>query len=386
MKKIMVCLLVLGLLNVAVSATAAPRETYKKVCSFDELIWWIQSEEAEMFFDGEFKDNILRIRNDKEFLMPKEHNGFTHAIISFVSPSKESITYYHKIDGKRVEISIGKSDENVLWTEENVRQYFQQPYAVVGFLEKDKLISFGGIETANCVVFNYNVSKNSNHIIVGFFEADNIVTISMRPDEFDIDIVKDFSFQYVSLSESVELGYTDVAETDWHYEDVKYATFNEYILGTSETTFSPNTPADRVTIASALYNTQGELSYTRAPDFVDVDENDPYATAIWWAQSNGIVNGVGDNKFNPYGYVTRQDFAVMLWRYMKYKKFELPPIENAKVFADDGEIADYAKEAVKTLNVLEIMNGKGNDKIDPRGNVTRAEAAAMLHRMMNKMK
>lgn len=385
MKKIIICLFVMGLLNVAVYATAAPRATYKKVDSFDELIWWIQSEEAEIFFDGEFKDNILRMRNDKEFLIPKEHNGFTHAIINFVSPSEDSITYYHRIDGKRVDISIGKSAENVLRTEDSVRNYFRQPYAVIEFLEKDKLISFDGIESTKCVVFNYCISERSNHTMVGFWEAGNLVTISMRPDDFDIDIVKDFSFQYISLYELADLKYTDVAETDWHYEDVKYATFNEYIPSTTETTFSPNIPADRVTIASALYNVE-ESPEGYVSKFDDVKRTSLHSAAIGWAQSEKIVNGVGDNKFNPYGNVTRQDFAVMLWRYMKYKKFELPPIENAKVFADDGEIADYAREAVETLNVLGIMNGKGNDIIDPRGNVTRAEAAAMLHRMMNEMK
>ena len=376
------------ILSISMSSATAPEFEPQLFYTTDEMIDWINSESFSVYQKGRFRNGLVELKRNGQVLV-SPNKDLCSAKRRFIEILENGcMSYYHyenKGKGDLILFHIKLIEKNKYLLEKNLIDYF---------VSLDENFTYNGaqiIETTvenediRCVLFS-NVEKEST--MVGFIKGDYHVLFVFPTGRVNFDYINQLELELVRLN-AVDETYTDVSKEDWFYQSVETVRINEYIPGTSKTTFSPNTPADRVTIASALYNADhanGERPFVYTTKFVDVDENDPYATAIWWAQSNGIVNGVGDNKFNPYGYVTRQDFAVMLHRYMKYCKFELPPIEDAKVFADDGEIADYAREAVKTLNVLGIMNGKGNDIIDPRGNVTRAEAAAMLHRMMNKMK
>ncbi len=374
MKKIVILAVGIFLL-LGISYASSPLHESKEVNTIQELVAWIQNENIDLFRDGIYFDSVSYLRSSGGVL-----------IVNSCAPSSIVITpygvmnYYGLFQDTRVVVHIQKiGEEFTSLIDDSAFNYFKSSYPNAKFHKINETTTIDG-ENISYVIFTETISRNSQYTAIGFVKDGFDVRISFDSDEFDQALFREISFELVSLAEPPKTEFTDVQESDWFYEDVGRSI---YIPGTSKTTFSPNTPADRATIASALYNTQGELSYTRAPDFVDIDENNPYATAIYWTQKCGIVNGVGDNKFNPDGNVTRQDFAVMLLRYMKYRNFDLPEDLNPKTFADDAEIADYAKEAVYTLNTLGIMNGKGNDIIDPRGNVTRAEAAAMLHRMMN---
>ncbi len=178
--------------------------------------------------------------------------------------------------------------------------------------------------------------------------------------------------------------YMDIYSNDWFKYSVKYVTDKAYMEGENILYFSPNTPADRSTVISVLYNIEGKpTDFLYTLWFGDVKSGDPYIYPLMWAKSCGIVNGVGDNKFNPEENVTRQDFAVMLLRYIEYKKFEYETFQKAPVWADEAEISDYAKEAVDTLCFLGIIKGKENNIVDPKGYITRAEVAVVIQRMMN---
>ncbi len=380
-KVILVIMMTLFLVNI-VYAMATPEFLYKTFYDTRELVDWIRYGEVEIFQNGRYQKSISQLRNYGEILIVDSSQGLKFIDIDHVDGC---INYYYKIADVNFVVNIRLPDEKYgRFESECIMEYFHAQYPNADFEQDVREINVSDSEKIRCVEFTNNTFGNKVHKYVAFEKNGFEVKISSGSEKFKVALLKDFSFESVLLSSPSDLGYTDVAETDWHCEDVKYATINEYIPGTSETTFSPNAPAYRVTIVSALYNADGERPSTLyVSKFVDIDENNPHATAIWWAQECGIVNGVGDNKFNPNGNVTRQDFAVMLLRYMKYRKFNLPENLTPKAFTDDTEISDYAKEAVYTLNTLGIMNGKGNNIIDPRGNVTRAEAAAMLHRMMN---
>lgn len=177
----------------------------------------------------------------------------------------------------------------------------------------------------------------------------------------------------------------DVTSRDWFRFSVQYVLSKKYMECTDELYFSPNAPATRSTIAAVLYNMAGKpTDFIYYPYFDDIKNLDTeYVRSLMWAQSCGIVEEVANNKFNPNGNVTRQDFAVMLLRYIKYCGFELPQIDTAKAFVDEADISDYAKEAVQMLNFINVLKGRGENIIDPQGSVTRAEVAVMIQRMMN---
>jgi hypothetical protein len=179
------------------------------------------------------------------------------------------------------------------------------------------------------------------------------------------------SLYVLGLDDAWQNPFTDVKADDWFYGDVEYAVENGLFNGTSATTFSPNVPMTRAMLITVLARVDG----------VDTDGGETwYEKAVAWGVENEITDGT-----NPNGNVTREQVAAILFRYMEYKGVNIPVTQQYIIFADEAEISDYAKNAVQTLNKLGIINGVGENRIAPKGNATRAQVAAMLHRFALKI-
>jgi hypothetical protein len=116
--------------------------------------------------------------------------------------------------------------------------------------------------------------------------------------------------------------------------------------------------------------------------FSDVAADAWYGGAMAWATENGLVSGIGGGLFAPEASITRQDLAVLLLRYAWHIDKGLPPKRTYAGFADDGQIADYARQAAEILYEATVIGGKPGNLFDPRGSATRAETAAMFHRLI----
>jgi hypothetical protein len=162
-----------------------------------------------------------------------------------------------------------------------------------------------------------------------------------------------------------------------------YVYTHKLIDGTARDLFSPHAQMTRGMIATVLWRLAGE------PDageysFADVSSGAYYAKAMNWARENGILGGFGGGFFAPDVPVTREQLAAILLRYINYSSYEYTVTEEYRLFADEAQIADYAKNAVQVLNKLGILGGRGDGVIDPRGQATRAEVAAMMHRLLDR--
>ena len=176
--------------------------------------------------------------------------------------------------------------------------------------------------------------------------------------------------------------FSDLSEQDWYYDDVVFAQVNGLLIGTASDTFSPQGPVTRATVATLLYRLAGEPAAEGAPLFTDVSQGAWYGQAVQWAAQAGVAQGVGGGRFDPDAPVSRQDLAVFLYRYMTYAGIEPPVTQQYIVFADQEDIADYAQQAIQVLYKLGILQGVEEDSVNPLGGATRAEAAAMLHRLL----
>ena len=99
----------------------------------------------------------------------------------------------------------------------------------------------------------------------------------------------------------------------------------------------------------------------------------------------GIVNGVGNNRFDPNGNITREQIAVMFDRLLNALEVDFALTMEYRFFADEKDIADWAKNSVQTLNKLQILNGVGNDRINPKGTATKEQAIVMLVRLFDNL-
>lgn len=185
-------------------------------------------------------------------------------------------------------------------------------------------------------------------------------------------------------STGFENPFTDVSESDWFFNDVKFVYQNGLMNGTSATTFSPEGTTSRGMIVTILWRMAG------SPDmedkiwgypFADVDATAYYGTAVYWARLNGIAGGYDDATFGPNAPINRKQMAVMMYRYAQYMGYDTTQGGMAiREYADYGQVSSYALEAMDWANATGIVTGTSESTLSPQGQATRAQAAAMFTR------
>lgn len=172
--------------------------------------------------------------------------------------------------------------------------------------------------------------------------------------------------------------FVDVSATSWAADAVAFASAHELFNGTGENHFSPDLPMSRGMLAVVLHNLESNPSQAFINVFADVSSNAWYAEGIAWAAAQGIVGGYGNGKFGPTDNITREQLAVMLWRYAKSPSTTTRELH----FTDVYKVSDWALDALLWATENGIINGKGNGILDPGGYATRAETAQMLKNFM----
>ena len=173
--------------------------------------------------------------------------------------------------------------------------------------------------------------------------------------------------------------FTDVTEgDDWFYDAVAYVYENGIMAGTDETTFEPYMELDRAMTAQILYNLEGKPAVTGDSTFSDVTSGHWAVDAITWAAQNDIVAGIGGGLYDPDSNVTREQFAVMLYKYARFKGYDLTATGDLTQFPDAGSISSWAETALSWANGKGLINGHENGTIDPKGSTIRAQAASIM--------
>ncbi len=175
--------------------------------------------------------------------------------------------------------------------------------------------------------------------------------------------------------------FSDVSTGDWFYSAVKYVYENNLFKGT-DIGFEPNKTMSRAMLVTVLHRLALEPDATHQSVFCDVPENVWYTEAVKWASENKIVNGVTNTVFNPDADITRQQLALILYRYASYTDYDINIGENVDIlsYVDCDEISEYAVDAVKYAISAGIMSGNEDGAIAPQKFATRAEVATMLMR------
>ena len=173
------------------------------------------------------------------------------------------------------------------------------------------------------------------------------------------------------------MSFTDVKSNDWYYSSVRYAYDNGLFSGVSHDSFGPGDSMDRSMLATVLYSLDGKPAAGKS-GFADVADGAWYADAVAWAAEHGIVSGVGGGAFTPGGTITREQLAVMLYRYAQYKGYDVSKTADLSGYADQDKLSDWAAQAVQWACGSGLMAGRSAVQLAPEGTLTRAEAATML--------
>lgn len=169
--------------------------------------------------------------------------------------------------------------------------------------------------------------------------------------------------------------YSDVAKDAWYYEAVESLTEQGVVNGDGTGRFNPDAPVTREQfVKMLLLATDTELLDVQNP-FEDVDTNEWYSPYVLTAKEQGIVKGITDTVFGIGTNIVRQDMAVLIARLLEQKGYETE--QATELFADDQDIAAYARDAVYAIKNLGLINGY-NGAFNPTSSLTRAESAQVI--------
>jgi len=226
------------------------------------------------------------------------------------------------------------------------------------------------------------VTDGSGKTVSTVKKSDTVYTFIMPASAVKVGV------SYVKATETPsKTKFNDVSANDWFASAVDYVTGKGMMNGTADNTFSPKANTTRGMVVTVLYRLENQPS-TSAASFTDVASGAYYANAVAWANANGIVSGYGSGKFGPNDKVTREQLAAILYRYAQYKKYDVSVGEDTNILSyDDAQsISSYAIPAIQWACGAGVVTGKSGSKLDPKGNATRAEVAAMLMRFCENVK
>lgn len=224
------------------------------------------------------------------------------------------------------------------------------------------------------------VTDGSGKSVSTVKKSDTVYTFTMPASAVKVGV------SYVKATETPsKTTFNDVSANDWFASAVDYVTGKGMMNGTADNTFSPKANTTRGMVVTVLYRLENQPS-TSAASFTDVASGAYYANAVAWANANGIVSGYGSGKFGPNDKVTREQLAAILYRYAQYKKYDVSGANSLDGYTDVQSVSSYAVPALQWANAAGVVTGKSGSKLDPKGNATRAEVAAMLMRFCENVK
>ena len=400
-KKVILLCLTLCLLFTCIAPVAAnePPSLFT-AHSVDELILWIQTAEAEPseewgswypFLSAARRfDNLLTVQSSSEEYTLKE---------ILVQSNQDNMDYFFKKGNERFEILIelpGPEENPKSSLDDKMGQVNRELAAAYeGWQYTKSSAVVNGTETAIFYCDGGNYAKKDSEQTervapTAFFELEGHMVMICGIDglygsKWNNAWLDLFTFSEIDLAQyKWSNPFADVAETDWFYGDVEFVSIRGLMTGTGRAAFEPKITLSRAMIVTILYRQAGEPNVRDLSNpFDDVPEGLWFSDAVKWAYANKVVNGTGATTFDPEEPIKRQDLATILFRCNnEIMRLDLPARKVYAGFVDDGLISEYAKAAVKTFYEAEIINGKSAEVFDPRGTATRAEAAAMLHRLL----
>ena len=191
----------------------------------------------------------------------------------------------------------------------------------------------------------------------------------------DSKVTVEASFTKDGTVQKPDTRFDDVAKSAWYYKAVEYVAENGIMSGVSAREFAPNAGFSRAMLAQTLYAMSGKPTVKAEGTFADVAANAWYADAVNWAAEKGYVSGVGDGKFAPDASITREQMALILYRYGG------SPDASGMVlreFADGESVSAYAVDAIRWAVHEGLISGMENNTLAPQGTATRAQVAQIL--------
>ena len=225
------------------------------------------------------------------------------------------------------------------------------------------------------------------------YELDELVVTDSRGNEIDLDARSATRFTFTmpggkvtveasfiregGQTQTPQTTFADVPASAWYYNAVEYVYENGLMSGVSGGRFAPDDTLTRAMLVQTLYAMEGRPAAASA-GFADVASGDWYASAVNWAAANGVVSGVSETGFGPNNALTREQLALILYRFAQYKGYDVTGTSDLAAYADGSSVSGWAAEAMGWAVDAGLISGVGGNQIAPTGTASRAQVAQIL--------
>lgn len=225
------------------------------------------------------------------------------------------------------------------------------------------------------------------------YELDELVVTDSRGNEIDLDARSATRFTFTmpggkvtveasfvregGQTQTPQTTFADVPASAWYCDAVEYVYENGLMSGVSGGRFAPNDTLTRAMLVQTLYAMEGRPAAASA-GFADVASGDWYASAVNWAAANGVVSGVSETGFGPNNALTREQLALILYRFAQYKGYDVTGTSDLTAYADGSSVSGWAAEAMGWAVNAGLISGVGGNQIAPTGTASRAQVAQIL--------
>ena len=177
----------------------------------------------------------------------------------------------------------------------------------------------------------------------------------------------------------------DVKESAWYADAVDFTAGRGLFSGVGGGNFAPDETLNRGMVVTVLYALEEAGAQKTEGLFSDVAGDAWYAQGTAWAMKSGIVSGYGDGQFGPDDAITREQLALMLYRYAQYMKLSTGAGASLNAFGDKEAVSSWAQQAMSWAVSAGILGGTPEGNLNPGGTATRAEAAVMVSQFVTWM-
>lgn len=236
--------------------------------------------------------------------------------------------------------------------------------------------------------YRFTATKNGVTTVLKDFDSRGSVT--WIPQETGLytlrGYVRDEAGTTVSTKIDFEviLPFDDVYDSDWYRDAIEYNCARNIMKGKEYNIFAPLEPLVRAQFAVILHRMNDSPYVEYANTFPDIADDLWYTTAVLWANQAGVVTGyTSTGCFGPSDNITREQMAVMMYRYAVHKSYDTSQRKDLSSYADASSVSGFARDAMQWAVANRIITGKYNETtLDPQGYASRAECATIIMRFM----
>lgn len=250
-------------------------------------------------------------------------------------------------------------------------------FSVKAAINGTEYVSFDGYDPI-MVKIPYNATIADTYKLVVLDSNNNVVPRSFYKN----------GYMYMATSNvggiftiaAIDKSFNDVTQ-DWAVEAIKALAARNVINGVGDDNFDPENVVTRAQFVKMITAMFDVLDYSAVGTFTDVANDAWYAPYVATAQKLGITLGYEDGTFRPDASITREEMCAMLYRAADVLSVQLTATTGESTFNDDAAISDYAKSAIYAMQRADIIHGVGDNRFDPQGISTRAQAAVAIYNM-----